>query len=50
MAGITDKNWHRADAVNTAAPMTVVRRVCASYPSVPGGLNPATSLDEQFTS
>jgi hypothetical protein len=49
MAGLTDKNWHASDAVKTAAPVAVVRWACSSCPSVPGGLNPATSLDEQFT-
>jgi hypothetical protein len=50
VAGLTDKQLHRSDAVKTAAPMTVVRWAHFSCPSVPGGLNPATSLDEQLAS
>ena len=48
MAIITDKHWRRS-AVNAAAPVAVVRGLASSCSSVPGGLNPATSLDEQFT-
>ena len=50
MAGLTDKYWHRSDAVNAAAPVAVVRWIRSSCTSVPGGMYPATTLDAQFTS